>query len=359
LKNEILDTRGVRAREWVRVLASYRGPNRVRSVLELVITAGPFALLWVLVWAALDFGYWLSLALAVLAAGFLVRLFMIQHDCGHGCFFHRRNTNDWVGRVLGVLTLTPYDTWQLSHALHHAGSGNLDHRGIGDIETLTVNEYLALSHWRRLKYRLYRHPLVMFGLGPAYLFLILHRLPLGNIHSRWRTWLSTMATNLAIALVVLGMITLVGIRPFLLVQAPITLLAATIGVWLFFVQHQFEGAVWARDGSWSFHEAALHGSSHYELPAVLRWFTANIGAHHIHHLCCRIPYYRLPRVLRDHPELASVSRLTLRESLGCVRLALWDEARQRLISFRELRRSQPFVGHEPTTSRVTKPPAIH
>ena len=328
----------IRAGEWKRILAQYREPHPVRSGLELVITAVPFFGLWTLAWAALQIGVWLSLLLAIPAAGFLVRLFMIQHDCGHGSFFRRRSSNDWVGRIIGVLTLTPYDTWRLSHAGHHANSGNLDRRGIGDINTLTVGEYLALSPWRRLGYRLYRHPIVMFGLGPAYLFIVQQRLPLGVVHKHWRTWLSTMTTNAAIGLITLTMIALVGVGPFLLVHLPITLLAATIGVWLFYVQHQFENTLWIRDHEWCPHEAALHGSSYYDLPPVLRWFTANIGAHHIHHLCSRIPYYRLPRVLRDYPELSRIGRLTLVESLGCVRLVLWDERQQRLISFRQLRR---------------------
>ena len=189
--------------------------------------------------------------------------------------------------------------------MHHATSGNLDRRGIGDIDTLTVREYLARSRWGRLRYRLYRHPLVMFGIGPAYLFLLQHRLPVGLMRGGWRPWLSTMATNLAIAAIVAALIWLVGVRPFLLVHLPIMLLAASIGVWLFYVQHQFEDTVWADGQDWNMHEAALHGSSHYDLPAVLRWFTANIGMHHVHHLCSRIPFYRLPHVLRDHPELAA------------------------------------------------------
>ena len=304
---------------------------------ELALTAGAFAGLWVLMWAALGFGYWLSLLLAVPAAGFLVRLFMIQHDCGHGAFFRRRALNDWVGRVIGTLTLTPYDAWRRSHAVHHASSGNLEARGIGDINTLTVREYLALSRWGRLGYRLYRNPIVMFGLGPAYLFLVQHRFPSGSMRGALQPWLSTMATNLAIALVVIGMMWLVGVTPFVLVHLPITLLASSIGVWLFYVQHQFEDTYWARSPAWSLHEAALRGSSHYELPGILRWFTANIGVHHVHHLSSRIPFYRLPRVLRDHPELRGVGRLTLWRSLACVRLVLWDEGRRRLISFRELR----------------------
>jgi omega-6 fatty acid desaturase (delta-12 desaturase) len=319
-----------------RALARYRGPNGRRSVLEIVITAVPFTLIWVLMWAGLDVGYWIGLLLALPAAGFLVRLFMIQHDCGHGSFFRHRLANDWVGRVIGVLTLTPYDFWRHAHALHHASSGNLDRRGIGDIDTLTVREFLTLTRGRRLLYRLYRHPIVMFGIGPAYLFILRHRLPMGLTHSGWRHWISAMSTNAAIAVLIATMIWLVGIGPFLLVQLPITLLAASIGVWLFYVQHQFENTFWARDEGWNFHEAGLHGSSHYDLPIVLRWLTANIGVHHVHHLCSRIPYYRLPQVLRDHPQLSAVGRLTLFQSFRCVSKVLWDESRHKLVSFREM-----------------------
>ncbi len=326
------------ARVLAQILARYRTPSLARSVIELVITAGPLVLLWSMMWATLDLGYWLCLLLAVPAAGFLVRLFMIQHDCGHGAFFRSRFANDWVGRAIGVFTLTPYDFWRRKHAMHHATSGNLDRRGIGDVGTLTVQEYLARSRWGRLRYRLYRHPLIMFGLGPAYLFIVEHRLPIDLMRSGWMPWLSTMATNFAIAAFVATMIWLVGIRPFLIVHLPITLLAASIGVWLFYVQHQFENTVWAHGRAWSLHEAALHGSSHYALPGPLRWFTANIGVHHVHHLCSRVPCYRLPLVLRDHPNLEGIGRLTLLQSLKCVRLVLWDEGRQRLISFGEVRR---------------------
>jgi omega-6 fatty acid desaturase (delta-12 desaturase) len=336
------------AREWTQILAKYREPSQTRSLIELITTAGAFAASWLLIWAALGLGYWMSLFLTVPAAGFLVRLFMIQHDCGHGAFFRRRAVNDWVGRAIGVLTLTPYDIWRRSHAIHHAGSGNLERRGIGDINTLTVREYLGLSRWRRLGYRLYRNPIVMFGFGPAYLFVLRHRLPIGTIRGGLQAWLSAMATNAAIALTVVGMMCLVGVEPFLLVHLPITLLAASIGVWLFYVQHQFENTYWARAPVWTVQEAALHGSSHYDLPHILRWFTANIGVHHVHHLSSRIPYYRLPRVLRDHPELCAVGRLTLLKSLACVRLVLWDERRCRLISFRELRRVRPTADSSET-----------
>jgi omega-6 fatty acid desaturase (delta-12 desaturase) len=330
-------TREIDARSLTRSLAAYRDPSLVRSIVEIVITAAPLAIAWTLMWAALYFGYiWVCLLLVIPTAGFLVRLFMIQHDCGHGAFFRTRSANDWVGRVIGVFTLTPYDYWRRTHAAHHSGSGNLNRRGMGDLDTLTVAEYLALPAWRRWRYRLYRNPLVMFGLGPAYLFLVQNRLPVGLFRAGWRPWISTMATNAAIAVLAGGAIWLMGIGSFLLLHLPVTVLAASIGMWLFYVQHQFEATSWDPDEQWDMHNAALHGSSHYDLPGVLRWFTANIGVHHIHHLASRIPYYRLPQVMRDHPELNDVGRLTLFKSLGCVRLALWDEGTKRLIPFREL-----------------------
>jgi omega-6 fatty acid desaturase (delta-12 desaturase) len=235
--------------------------------------------------------------------------------------------------------MTPYDYWRHNHAVHHATSGNLDRRGIGDIDTLTVREFRARPLWGRIRYRLYRHPLVMFGIGPAYLFLLKHRLPFGLMRAGWKPWLSAMATNFAIALFAATLIWFIGIRAFLLVQLPVILLAATFGVWLFYVQHQFEQTTWKQDADWNLHADALHGSSHYDLPAVLRWFTANIGIHHVHHLCSRIPYYRLPQALRDHPELRGVGRLTLLQSFSCVRLVLWDETQRRLVSFRDVRAS--------------------
>jgi acyl-lipid omega-6 desaturase (Delta-12 desaturase) len=326
------------ARRWTQILNRYREPSHARSITELAVTALPLAALWIAAWFAFSLGHlWASLLIAVPAAGFLVRLFMIQHDCGHGTFFAHRQANDWVGRIIGVLTLTPYDLWRRTHAIHHATSGNLGRRGIGDVNTLTVREYRARSRWGRLTYRLYRHPLVMFGLGPAYLFFLQQRLPVGLMRGGWQPWASTMATNLVIALIVAALIWFIGLKAFLLVHLPIMLLAATAGVWLFYVQHQFEHTAWEHDGEWTLHEAALHGSSYYDLPAFLHWFTANIGVHHVHHLCSRIPYYRLPRVLRDHPELRDVGRLTLRESFGCVRLVLWDETQRRLVSFRDAR----------------------
>ena len=319
-------------------LSRYREPDKLRALFELGVTAFALACSWVLMWLSLDVGYWLTLLLAIPASGFLVRLFMIQHDCGHGAFFRQRAINDWVGRVLGVLTLTPYDYWKRNHAIHHATSGNLDRRGIGDLEILTVAEYRARSIPGRAWYRIYRNPIVIFGIGPAYLFFLQHRLPFHQMRIGWRPWASTMATNAAIALAVATMIRLVGTGPFLLVHLPIILLAASMGVWLFYVQHQFEDVVWARDANWVQRDAAVSGSSYYDLPVVLRWFTANIGIHHVHHLNSRIPFYRLQQVLRDHPELKTVGRVTIPQSLRSVRLTLWCESSNKLVSFTDIHR---------------------
>jgi acyl-lipid omega-6 desaturase (Delta-12 desaturase) len=322
-------------RRWIAALAPYREPKLARSLVELVVTAVPFVALWLLMLLSLRYSYWLSLFLSVPTAGFLVRLFMIQHDCGHGSFFRRRRANDWLGRVLGVLTLTPYGYWRRTHAMHHATSGNLDRRGTGDIDTLTVREYQSLPVWRRGFYRLTRHPVVVLGVGPLYLFVLKHRLPVRLMRAGKGPWLSVMTTNLAIALLGGSAIAVLGLGDFLLVQAPITLLASSAGVWLFYVQHQFEDTYWAWNADWNIHAGALHGSSHYDLPPVLRWFTANIGIHHVHHLCSRIPCYRLGETLRDHPELREAGRLTLNDSFHCLRLALWDEDERRLVGFRD------------------------
>jgi omega-6 fatty acid desaturase (delta-12 desaturase) len=318
-------------------VASYRHPRTARSLGELAITAAPYFLLWGLAAAALNAGYVAGLLLTLPAGLFLLRLFLIQHDCGHSAFFDRRSSNDWLGRVLGVLTFTPYDYWRRSHAMHHASTGNLDRRGFGDVDTLTVEEYRRLGRMGRLRYRLYRHPLVLFGLGPAYLFLLRHRLPVGMMRRGWSPWLSAFGTNAGIAAIAAALIWLVGWKTFLLVQLPITLVAASAGVWLFYVQHQFETTRWDRQEDWSFAETALHGSSHYVLPPVLRWFTANIGVHHVHHLASRIPFYRLGEVMRDIPALATCSRLTVRESFRTLRLALWDEEARRLVPWSEAR----------------------
>ncbi len=324
--------------DWSRKLAQYKRPHLGRSLFELILTAGALGTIWTLGWVAYHAGFWwLALLLSLPAAAFLVRLFMIQHDCGHGSFFSAKAANDWVGRTIGLLTLTPYDYWRSTHAQHHATSGNLDRRGLGVIEMLTVEEYLALSPVKRLGYRLYRNPAVMFGLGPTFVFFIQQRLPFGMMKAGWRPWVSTLGNTALIAVGLAVMIWLVGLLPVVIVNFTTMVIAATIGVWLFFVQHQYEGVAWSRNKDWKRDDAALHGSSHYDLPQPLRWLTANIGIHHVHHLSARIPFYRLPQVLKDHPELKGMSRIGLLESFKNARLALWDEAAQRLVSFREIK----------------------
>ncbi|WP_299408477.1 fatty acid desaturase [uncultured Roseobacter sp.] len=325
------------AAAWVSILAKYRDPNPARSTFEIAVSLIPFLAIWAIAWWLLSISYWAAFALACLNGLFLVRLFCIQHDCGHGSFFANRVLSDWTGRALGVLTLTPYDVWRRSHAFHHASAGNLDKRGMGDVVTLTVDEYRARGWFGRLRYRAYRNPLVLFVLGPAYLFYLENRLPFGMMDDGWRIWLSSMGTNLGVALTVGLIVYFGGLMPLLLVFVPTTLVAATLGVWLFYVQHQFEETQWDQPEDWALHEAALHGSSHYVMPGILQWFTANIGIHHVHHLYSRIPFYRLKEVLRDHSELAEAQRLSIRESIACARLHLWDEKQRRLLSFRQMR----------------------
>jgi acyl-lipid omega-6 desaturase (Delta-12 desaturase) len=325
------------AKVWVPLLAKYRDPSLARSLFEVMVTGVAFVALWALAWLALSVSYPLALGLAMFNGMFLVRLFLIQHDCGHQAFFKSRAVNDWLGRALGVLTLTPYDVWRRNHSIHHAHAGNLDRRGIGDVVTLTVAEYQERSFMGRLKYRLYRSPLVMFVLGPTYLFMVEYRLPVGLMNAGWRYWLSAMGTNIVLAALLFGVYLAGGLAPIFLIFLPTTIVAATIGVWLFFVQHQFEETYWGREVDWQMHDAALLGSSHYKLPQPLRWMTANIGVHHVHHLYSRIPFYRLSEILHDYPVLAEAQVLTLRDSLNCARLHLWDEGSKRLLSFRDAR----------------------
>lgn len=312
-------------------------PHTGRSIWELLATLVPFFAVFVVMLIAVDRGYLAALALTPLAGLLLLRTFIIQHDCGHGAFFRKRKGNDWTGRALGVMTFTPYDCWSRSHTLHHANTGNLDARGFGDVDTLTVKEFRSLSPVKRLLYRAYRHPVVLFGIGPAYLFLVRHRLPIGLMTAGSKYWVSALATNAATAAVLGVLIFLFGLVTTILVVIPTLLIAASTGVWLFYIQHQFENAHWDRRTDWSFHEAALRGSSYLDLAQPLRWFTGNIGIHHVHHLVSRIPFYRLPDVLRAFPELRQLNRFTMLQTLQPVKLALWDEEERKLVTFRQAR----------------------
>jgi len=290
--------------------------------------------------------YWGTLVFAIPAAGLLVRLFIVFHDCCHGSFLRSRRATRTIGTILGVLTFTPFGDWRHAHGIHHSSSGNLDRRGVGDIWTMTVKEYQQSSRWKRLQYRLFRNPLVMFGLGPIYTFLIQNRFP-GSYATKGERANVALTNGAILAVAAVATLT-IGIVPYLLIQLPVIVIAGVGGIWLFYVQHQFDPSYWARDGEWESVDAALHGSSYYRLPPVLQWLSGNIGLHHIHHLLPRIPNYRLQQCLEEIPELRLERPLTIARSIRSVRLNLWDEANGELVSFaaeaRQARRSAGGLG---------------
>lgn len=325
------------ARYWSELLEPYKDADWRRATFQLANSVLIYAGLWWLMYKSLAYGYWLTLLLAVPAAGMLIRLFIIQHDCGHGAFYRSQRLNDRIGGLIGVLMMTPYQYWRRTHARHHATSGDLDRRDLGDVETLTVREYLERGRWRRLGYRLYRNPIILFIFGPAFQFMIKHRFPVDIPRSWKKEWRSVHWTNLGILAGLLIAWQTIGLVTFLKVQLPITLFAGTIGIWLFYMQHQFEDTYWRRNPEWNFHRAGIEGASMYDLPAVLHWFTGNIGFHHIHHLSSRIPNYRLRQAFKNLPELDCVTKLTIWQSLKSLNLRLWDEDERRLVGFRHLK----------------------
>jgi acyl-lipid omega-6 desaturase (Delta-12 desaturase) len=330
----------ISAADWSRTVAKYKRSSLLKGCWQLTNSLLPFLGLWYLMYLASLWHWWLVLPLAIPTAGFLVRIFIIQHDCGHHSFFESRWANDALGYLCGVLTLTPYHYWRRTHARHHVTSGNLTHRGHGDVGTLTVNEYLARSPLGRLRYRIYRHPLFMFFIGASYLFIVQQRFTNGVPRSWRRERISVYATNLAIAAALVIAWFTIGLPTFLLIELPVMILAAAAGSWLFFVQHQYEDAYWQPHRSWDFTRSALEGSSYYRLPRVLQWFTGNIGFHHIHHLNCRIPNYNLAACYDAEPTLRQAVTFGLVESLKCASLKLWDEDRQRMVTFSDIRSRQ-------------------
>lgn len=307
-----------------------------RAIGQLATTLVPLFIVVALMFAFVRDATWLTLLLALPAAGLVVRLFVIQHDCGHDSFVPNRAANDFCGRCLSLFTLTPYGLWRREHALHHANSGNLDRRGVGDIKTLTVKEYNALPALKRLGYRIYRNPLFLFGFGIPFYFLLLQRSPWPHGFGAREAWKSVLALDLAMAACYGALAFVFGLTDLLLVVVPIVFVGAAAGGWLFFIQHQFEGTYWEHAGDWDFQSAAVLGSSYYALPAFIHWFTGHIGLHHIHHLNGRIPNYRLRECLEANPEFKSINRVTLLQSLGRVRLKLWDEDRRRLVGFADV-----------------------
>lgn len=324
------------SREWIRILATYREPHFLRSVFEILVTLIPLALLWGLAWISLSGPRLITLALALGIGFFLMRIFCLQHDCGHYALFKNRRLCDALGRCLGVLTITPYDMWRAMHASHHKNVGNLQGSNLGEVVTLSVARYRALPPLKRLAYRVYRNPAFLFVVAPFFLFFIQYRLPFGLMRVGRRYWISALGTDFFIGLVLFAMYSAQGWAPIVWIFLPSTLFAAFAGVWTFYAHHQFEGSHFYDDADkWQLHDAALKGSSYVVMPAWLQWFTGNISIHHIHHLYARIAFYRLPQVLADHPELAALNRMTLGQSLQGIWLNLWDTDKERLVSFAE------------------------
>ncbi|MCK6445426.1 MAG: fatty acid desaturase [Planctomycetes bacterium] len=319
---------------WKALVERYQVPNRWRAIWQLFDTFGAYVGVWVLMYFAVGISWWLAVPLAVLAGGLLVRCFIIFHDCGHGSFFVSRRANDVWGWIAGLLTFTPYYHWRWEHSIHHASAGNLDKRGVGDVWTLTVQEYLEASRWRRFAYRLARNPFVLFVLAPLVLFVVLQRLPSRGASRRERA--SVWWMNAALLVAIVGMSALFGVVPFLVLQLVALAVAGSAGVWLFYVQHQFEDAYWERGDDWSYTTAALQGSSFYKLPRVLQWFSGNIGFHHIHHLSPRIPNYNLERCHRSDPLFRDVKPVTFWSSFRLGALRLWDESSKKLVGYRHL-----------------------
>jgi len=325
----------VQTATWKQVVAKYQKPSVWRSVWQIVNSTVPYVILWWLMYLVKGISVWLAVPLAVLAGAFLVRVFIIFHDCGHGSFFKSRKANDVVGALTGVMCFTAYYQWRWEHSLHHATSGDLDRRGTGDIWTLTVQEYLEASRWKKFAYRLARNPLVLFIVAPLFLFVIQQRFPFpkGGLRERYSVYL----TNLALILICAGLCWLFGWKAYLLLQLTVMMVAGSAGVWLFYVQHQFEGVYWQRRDQWDYAQAALQGSSFYKLPRLLQWFSGNIGFHHIHHLSPRIPNYHLEKCHKSEPLFQQVKPVTLSTSLKSFAFRLWDEQRQKLVGFRALK----------------------
>jgi acyl-lipid omega-6 desaturase (Delta-12 desaturase) len=330
---------------WRETLAPYTQPRLGRSLVDLATSVVPYLALSVAMYLSLGVSYLLTLAIAIPASGFLVRTFILFHDCSHGSFMRSRKANLWLGTALGLLVYSPFLRWRHDHAIHHATSGDLDRRGGGDVRTLTVSEYRALSPHSQLAYRVFRNPLVMFGIGPIVALLIGPRLVSRSARPRMRR--SVIATNVALAVLVGALCWLMGWRDYLLVQAPTVLLAGSAGIWLFYVQHQFEDAYWESAEDWSYADAALRGSSYLKLPSVLQFFSGNIGLHHVHHLSARIPNYNLQRAHDENPIFHDVPILSFADGLRCVRFKLWDEEHRRLVTFAQAR-----AGYHPAAARV-------
>lgn len=321
--------------DWKKIVVRYQTPSTGRAIWQLINTLVPYVGLWYLMYLSLEVSYWLLVPLAMLAGAFMVRAFIIFHDCGHGSFFKSQRANHIWGAITGVLTFTPYYHWRWEHSIHHSSSGDLDRRGTGDVWTMTVQEYLESSRWRRFSYRMVRNPFILFVIAPLFLFVVWQRIP--NRKANLRERLSVYWTNLALLLIAGGLVWAFGWRAYLLIQLLVLMVAGSSGVWLFYVQHQFEGVYWERGENWDYAAAALKGSSFYKLPKLLQWFSGNIGFHHIHHLSSRIPNYHLQKCHEAEPLFQTVKPITLFASFKSFTFRLWDEQRRKLVGYGHLR----------------------
>ncbi len=337
MENKVTEKKtGQSVKEWKKLVAEFQKPDPKRAILQILNTLGPILAIWIGLFLLQPISIWLCLPLAIVAGLFLIRAFIIFHDCGHGSFFKSKKANDVLGFITGLLTFTPYHHWKWEHAVHHATNGDLDKRGIGDIWTLTVEEYLTSSRWIKISYRFLRNPLVLFGIAPLFLFFVLERIPSSKCKPRERR--SVYLMNLALLFWCVGMSLIFGFLPWLLFQAIMMGVAGGCGIWLFYVQHQFEDAYWAQGDNWDFTSAAMEGSSYYRLPKIMQWFSGNIGFHHIHHLNPKIPNYNLERCHFSNPFFQEAPELTFFSSFKTIRFRLWDEANNKMISFGDLKR---------------------
>jgi omega-6 fatty acid desaturase (delta-12 desaturase) len=316
-------------------VAAFANADRKASIIQLMNTILPFFLLWFLAYQSLSVSIWFTIALSVIASGFVIRIFIIFHDCTHGSFFKSSKANRIVGTITGIITLFAFEKWKRSHAIHHATSSNLDKRGTGDVWVMTVDEYAAASFWGKLAYRLYRNPMIMFGLGPLYLFLLSNRFNRKGARrkERWNTYV----INISIAVIYALLIWAVGWQAFLIIQLPILFISGSLGIWLFYVQHQFEDSYFENEEEWDFVKAAVDGSSYYKLPKIMQWITGNIGYHHVHHLSPRVPNYNLENAHESTPPLKKATTITLASSLKSIRFRLYDEASKSFVSFGEVK----------------------
>jgi omega-6 fatty acid desaturase (delta-12 desaturase) len=331
MMNSLDDQSETSTTSWIKIVKKYNRPSALKSWWQLAGNLFLYSLAWFLMYESLSISWWITFAISVPAAGVLVRLFIIYHDCGHGSFFRSQWLNDATGLFIGVLTFTPYYSWTYQHRIHHDTAGNLDQRGTGDVWTMTVEEYKTSSRWTKIQYHFYRHPVTMFGIGAFWVFVIGNRFTKKYMDRKGR--LGVYLTNFSLVIFAVGMSLLMGFKAFMLIQMPVIILAGIFGFWLFYVQHQFRETYWSRGDDWDYKRTALEGSSFYKLPKLFQYFSGNIGYHHIHHLSPLIPNYKLSRCHRENKIFSSIKPLGVRKSFGTLRFRLWDEAAGRMVGF--------------------------